>query len=363
MQQVCIWRSLCDLQLCCNTDAQEEGDAWAMCLLSWLQGQPGTALQWLMPQEEPEQASGSSTDRSIIPGQLGTAAASTSAWVQSSSSHRPHAPQGSAVETEARPDCSEAVQWSLALELVSCCLSASTPGWPGRLPSLQQLLQLAVQAAHCLEAEGHHVMALEAHQVASMCQQRLATSGLQQQRPQRQQRPPSRSSPQAQAPAQTDSSVHQQQQQQVFAAWYQRLVTASLLRCLVDTTHPSHATPLLEPLASPPGPVNPTDAQHLLSQRWTLHRNKGLSPAPKPSQSGWRKLAQQQLQLLLEAGLEVDGEATMQQLQAVHNSLMVSSMDVHQEDEGALSPPAGLMHSISGMSALSTPRKNSTLSR
>lgn len=321
--------------------AEEKGDAWAVCLLKWLQGQPGPALLSLFPQQNQFKStpigSSHSSDRSITPGQLNTSQPSTPPPADAVN------PAGSAVTTQASSE-------AFALDLVCYCLQSGTSSWPGQLPSVRQLCKLALQASHNLEAHGHHVMALESHQVVQICLQCLEradnTSAL---------------GSASNGSSQGSSDDSNQQQQHMMGEWHDRLITASLLRCLVDTTHPSNSNPLLDPLTL--HSVTTQDPQHFLSQRWTLHRDKGLSAAA-PDRDRWRKLAQQQVKSLQEAGYKVDTPAALAKLQAVYDSLAPAAVvGVPQEECAESVATGGLFRSISGMSAASTPRRNSTFSR
>lgn len=320
-----------------------------MCLLKWLQGQPGPALLSLFPPKthlDPPSA-GTSSDRTVYPGQLQSSQPSTSGRVQSS--------PGADASYKAGAASSQAGNEALALDLVCYCLQSGTSAWPGQLPSLRQLCKLALQAAYTLEAHGHHVMALESHQVAQICSLRLNTAN-----------DPSKSDLQsASAQSHNNAALQEpdahQQQQLILNEWHDRLITASLLRCLVDTTHPDSSTPLLDPLAL--HPLSTRDAQHFLSQRWTLHRTKP-SGTPIPDRNRWRKLAHQQIKALQDAGFKVDVAAAISSLQAVYDSLLPASVvDSHQEEGAESVATGGLFRSISGMSAISTPRRNSTFSR
>ncbi len=356
-----------------DAGAQEKKDAWAVCMLTWLQGQPATALQGLMPKAEPDQASPESSDRSVTPGQLNTSLASVSGRDQpslsSSSIHGPttgqiksHGHKLNDAAASAAADESAGVShghdvsfqtgkhWdkALALDLLSYCLASGTTAWPGQLPTLGQLCQLAVEASHALEVTGHPVMALESLQIAQMCCKRLLRS---------------MSSPPESQQASTGSSHRQhfhQQQQQVLGRWQDRLVTACLTRCLVDAITPP---PPPDPLLPPAAPLSPQDAQHFISQRWTLHRHGTMPTAPVPNLSQWKKLAQQQLKILSDAGVEIDSDSAMARLQAVYDSLLPTTSVGAEEGAGVEVEGAGLFRSVSGMSAMSTPRRNSTLSR
>ena len=353
----------CQLYLvcCCTqncvpaTGAQEKRNPWAECLLIWLQGQPAAALQRLLHQAPPEQASESS-DRSITPGQLNTSPPTTSGRGQTShspssnlpphSSHHsspPHS-QSSTASSHTAPPMQLGKQWNLALtlDLLAYCLAPGSVTWPGQLPSLQQLCQLATEAAHGLEVTGHPVMALEALQIAQTCCKRIVSS-LQNE----------------------DGSLKKQkgifqQQQQVLSCWQDRLVTACLMRCLIDASQPEA---LRDPLLPPTLPLNPQDAQHLISQRWTLHRSKALAVTPLPNPNQWKKLAQQQLKVLTDSGVVVDADKALVRLQAMCDSLLPDPLPGVDEGAGLEAGGTGLFRSISGMSALSTPRRNSTFSR
>ena len=343
------------IQMCVHaTGAQEKQDPWAECLLTWLQGRPSAALQRLLPQAPPEQASESS-DRSITPGQLNTSPPTTSGRGQTSQSPSSHLspsssnrtsppyPQSSTDSTHTASPMQLQKQWtlSLALDLLAYCLVPGSVTWPGQLPHLRQLCQLATEAAHGLEVTGHPVMALEALQIAQMCCKRLVSS-LQSE----------------------DSSQEQkaalQQQQHILSSWQDRLVTACLMRCLIDATQPE---PLSDPLLPPTIPLNPQDAQHLISQRWTLHRNKALAVTPLPNPNQWKKLAQQQLKVLADCGIVVDADKALGRLQTMCDSLLPDPPSGVDEPAGLEAGGTGLFRSISGMSAASTPRRNSTLSR
>ena len=245
----------------------------------------------------------------------------------------------------------------LALDLVCQCLAPGISAWPGQLPSARQLCQLALQAAHNLEAHGHHVMALEALQAAQACsgQLRNASSSLLQ-------GPSSSTATLDTQQSQKSDHAADEQQGEVGREWHDRLVTASLLRCLVDTTHPTDSNPLLDPHTL--HPLTGRDAQHFLSQRWTLHRHEAAGVTPLPDQKSWRKLAQQQIKALQAAGFVVSADVAMARLQAVYDSLLPSTVIQAQHEESTESvATGGLFRSISGMSALSTPRRNSTFSR
>lgn len=236
---------------------------------------------------------------------------------------------------------------ALTLDLLSYCLTpVGSITWPGPLPTLRQVCQLAAEAAHALELTGHPVMALEALQVAQKCCKRFETD-----------------SSSAQPPGFTQQPQRQQQpqhQQQVLDNWHDRLVTACLVRCLVDATQPEPSPDPLLPLTTP---LNPQDAQHLISQRWTLHRNRALAVTPLPNPTRWKKLAQQQLRILAEAGVHVDADKAMTKLQATYDSLLANPPGEADEGGGVEVGGAGLFRSISGFSAVSTPRRNSTFSR
>ena len=361
-----------------DAGAQARKDTWAECLLTWLQGQPAEALQGLMAPCEPDQATTHSSDRSITPGQLNASPASVSGRDQSTPSSSSH--QANLFITKAEQQVLDQLsahkasressgvpgpqdistqasgQWdkALALDLVSHCLASGVTTWPGQLPSLGQLCQLAVEASHALEVTGHPVMALEALQVAQMCCKRLVShesnlrSDLSKQ-----------SNSQSFTPTSAHDSQHQQQQH-VLSAWQERLVTACLVRCLVDATAP---VPALDPLLPPGAPLNPQDAQHFISQRWTLHRNRALPTAPLPDVGLWKKLAQQQLRVISDAGVQVNTNQALARLQTVHDSLSALTLVGGEEAVGVEVGGAGLFRSISGMSAMSTPRRDSTLSR
>ncbi len=327
---------------------------------------------------EPDQATTHSSDRSITPGQLNTSPSSVSGRDQStpSSSSNQATPSITKVnqETAGRSSAHKAAhessgvtspedistqasgQWdkALALDLVSHCLASGVATWPGQLPSLGQLCQLAVEASHALEVTGHPVMALEALQVAQMCCKRLVSHEL---------NPRSDLSIQSSSQRSTSASAHDSQHQQqlhVLSSWQERLVTACLVRCLVDATAP---VPPLDPLLPPGAPLNPQDAQHFISQRWTLHRNRALATAPLPNSGQWKKLAQQQLRVILDAGIQINTDQAMARLQTVHDSLSALTLVGGEEAVGVEVGGTGLFRSISGMSAMSTPRRDSTLSR
>ena len=234
---------------------------------------------------------------------------------------------------------------ALSLDLLGYCLAPGSVTWPGQLPTVGQLRQLAVEIAHALEVSGHSVMALEALQTAQQCCKRILNDV-----------------PAQNEPAPSSGSHEQQQQQQLLKLnnWQDRLVTASLMRCLIDATHPE---PLPDPLLPLSTPLNPQDAQHLISQRWTLHRNKLLAVTPAPDPSQWRKLAQQQLKLLSDAGVQIDADKAISRLQAMYDSLLPVAHTGTEEEAGVEAGPTGLFRSISGISASSTPRRNSTFSR
>ena len=324
---------------------------------------------------EPDQATTHSSDRSITPGQLNTSPASVSGQdpSTSSSSSTPSiteanqqipnrssahkaAPESSGVASPQDISFQTSRQWdkALALDLVSHCLASGVTTWPGQLPSLGQLCQLAVEASHALEVTGHPVMALEALQVAQMCCKRLVSH---------ESNPGSdrstQSSSQRSTPTSAPDSQHQQQQH-VLSSWQERLVTACLVRCLVDATAP---VPPLDPLLPPGAPVNPQDAQHFISQRWTLHRSRAMPTAPLPDAGQWKKLAQQQLRVISDAGIQVNTDQAMARLQTVHDSLSALTLVRGEEAVGGEVGGTGLFRSISGMSAMSTPRRDSTLSR
>lgn len=322
-------------------------------MLKWLQGHPGPALNSLLPcQEQPQSPAASSSDRSINPGQLGASQPSTSSQVGPSPQSGNSAHNTAAVSGETNSQ-------AYALDLVCYCLASGTSTWPGQLPSVKQLCQLALQAAHKLEAHGHHVMALDAQQIAQMCNQRLSgplTSCTSTSRPV--------SADAASKTRPEEASLDAEHQELILSCCHDRLITASLLRCLVDTTHPSNSTPLLDPLAPHPLPLIARDAEHFLSQRWTLHRTRGTGIVPPPDQKIWRKLAQQQIKALQDAGFQVDAGLATARLQAVYDSLLPGTVEEVQHEESTESVAAGgLFRSISGMSALSTPRRNSTFSR
>jgi len=327
---------------------------------------------------EPDQATTHSSDRSSTPGQLNTSPASVSGRDQStpSSSSNQTTPsitkanqqmpnQSSAhkathesSEMPSPQDISAQAsgQWdkALALDLVSHCLASGVATWPGQLPSLGQLCQLAVEASHALEVTGHPVMALEALQVAQMCCKRLVSHD-----PKSDSDHGMQSSSQRSTPTSAHDSQHQQQQH-ILSSWQERLVTACLVRCLVDATAP---VPPLDPLLPPGAPLNAQDAQHFISQRWTLHRNRALATAPLPDAGQWKKLAQQQLRVISDAGIQVNTDQAMIRLQAVHDSLSALTLVGGEEAVGVEVGGTGLFRSISGMSAMSTPRRDSILSR
>ena len=325
-----------------DAGAQEKQDSWAVCLLTWLQGQPAAALQKLLTQPQPDQAS-SSSDRSITPGQLNTNPPSTSGRSQNSvlpspdrHSSLPHPSLNGNID-QAALAVQAGKHWdqASALDLLAYCLAPGSVTWPGQLPTLRQLSQLATEAAHAMEVTGHPVMALEALQIAQKCCKHHSDS-------------------------QQKQSSALQQQQQLLDTWQDRLVTSCLMRCLVDATQPES---LPDPLLPPTVPLNPQDAQHLISQRWTLHRNKALSVTPLPNQTRWKKLAQQQLRILADAGISVNADQAMTRLQAMYDSLLANP---HAESDGGGGVEVGgtgLFRSISGISTLSTPRRNSTFSR
>ncbi|KAA6424834.1 MAG: hypothetical protein FRX49_05008 [Trebouxia sp. A1-2] len=356
--------------------AQALKDTWAECLLTWLQGQPAAALQGLMAPCEPDQATTHSGDRSIIPGQLNTSPASVSGRDQStpSASSNQATPSSTKANSNGQTPSTHTAahessgvsnpkdvsfqagrQWdkALALDLVSHCLASGVSTWPGQLPSVGQLCQLAVEASHALEVTGHPVMALEALQIAQMCSKRLVSH---------ESNPGSdhstMNSSQRSLPTSAHDSQHQQQQH-VLSAWQERLVTACLVRCLVDATAP---VPPLDPLLTPGAPLNTKDAQHFISQRWTLHRNRALSTAPLPDAGQWKKLAQQQLRVISDAGIQVNNDKAMARLQTVHDGLSALTLGAVEEAVGVEVGGTGLFRSISGMSAMSTPRRDSTLS-
>ncbi|KAL0019249.1 hypothetical protein WJX77_001067 [Trebouxia sp. C0004] len=357
--------------------AQARKDTWAECLLTWLQGQPAEALQGLMAPCEPDQENSHSSDRSLTPGQLNTNPASVSGRDQSTSSSsskqatpfitkaNQHTPDRSSAHSAAHESSGvpspqnisfqASGQWdkALALDLVSHCLASGVNTWPGQLPSLGQLCQLAVEASHALEVTGHPVMALEALQIAQMCSKRLASQNS---------KSGSDHSTQGSSQSSTPTFAHDSQHQQqphILSSWQERLVTACLVRCLVDATAP---VPPLDPLLSPGAPLNPQDAQHFISQRWTLHRNRALATAPLPDAGQWKKLAQQQLRVMSDAGIQVNTDQAMARLQTVRDSLSPLTLVEGEEAVGAEVGSTALFRSISGMSAMSTPRRDSTLS-
>ena len=327
---------------------------------------------------EPDQATTHSSDRSITPGQLNTSPASVSGRDQSTSSSSSNqatpsitqvnqqmldrssahksAHESSGVASPQDISTQASGQWdkALALDLVSHCLASGATTWPGQLPSLGQLCQLAVEASHALEVTGHPVMALEALQVAQICCKRLVSHDSNSDSDHSIQ-----SSSQRSTPTSAHDSQHQQQQH-VLSSWQERLVTACLMRCLVDATAP---VPALDPLLPPGAPLNPQDAQHFISQRWTLHRNRALATAPLPDAGQWKKLAQQQLRVISDAGIQVNTDQAMARLQTVHDSLLALTLVGAEEAVGVEVGGTGLFRSISGMSAMSTPRRDSTLSR
>ena len=327
---------------------------------------------------EPDQATTHSSDRSITPGQLNSSPASVSGRDQrvSSSSSNQATPsiteanppgqtpdrssvhraahESSGVSSAKDTSLQAGRQWdkALALDLVSHCLASGVATWPGPLPSLGQLCQLAVEASHALEVTGHPVMALEALQIAQMCCKRLVSH---------ESNPGSDRSTQSSSQSSTPTSAHDSQHQQhILSSWQERLVTACLVRCLVDATAP---VPPLDPLLPPGAPLNPQDAQHFISQRWTLHCNRALPTATLPDAGQWKKLAQQQLRVISDAGIQVNTDQTMARLQIVHDSLLALTSVGGEEAVGVEVGGTGLFRSISGMSAMSTPRRDSTLSR
>lgn len=303
-----------------------------------------------MAQPQPGQAT-SSSDRSITPGQLNTNPTSISGRTHTSAlpssnpsplaSHHPSHNSGDTSDHAA-----SAVQagkhWdqALALDLLAYCLAPGSVTWAGQAPTLRQLSQLATEAAHALEVTGHPVMALEALQTAQKCRKRITTE----------------------SPTQSDSAqpLSSALHQQILNSWQDRLVTACLMRCLIDATHPEA---LPDPLLPPTAPLNPQDAQHLISQRWTLHRNRALAVTPVPSPTQWKKLAQQQLHILADAGICVDADQAMIRLQAMYDSLLANPHAGGEEGGVVEVGGTGLFRSISGISTLSTPRRNSTFSR
>lgn len=336
-----------------DAGAQEKQDLWAVCLLTWLQGQPAAALQKLMAQPQLDQAP-SSSDRSITPGQLNSSPPSTSGRSQTSAlpssnqpplaSHHSSSPHPNLKSDHAASAFQAGKHWdqALALDLVAYCLAPGSVTWPGQLPVLRQLSQLATEAAHGMEVTGHPVMALEALQVARKCCKRHMTDLC----------------------SHSDSAHDESsalQQQQMLDSWQDRLVTACLMRCLIDATQPEA---LSDPLLPPTAPLNPQDAQHLISQRWTLHRNKALSVTPLPNPSQWKKLAQQQLKILADVGICVDAEQALTRLQAMYDSLLAHPHAAGGSEGGGVEVGGtGLFRSISGISTMSTPRRNSTFSR
>ena len=307
-----------------------------------------------MAQPQPDQST-SSSDRSITPGQLNTNPPSTSGRSQTSGMPASNQPQSASHHSASphpnlngkRDHAASAFEtgkhWdqALALDLLAYCLAPGSVTWPGQLPTLRQLSQLATEAAHGLEVTGHPVMALEALQIAQKCCKRHMTD----------------------LPSHADSAQNQSsalQQQQILDSWQDRLVTSCLMRCLIDATQPEA---LPDPLLPPTAPLNPQDAQHLISQRWTLHRNKALSVTPLPSPTQWKKLAQQQLQIMADAGICVDPDQAMTRLEAMYDSLLANPHAGSDEGGGVEVGGTGLFRSISGISTMSTPRRNSTFSR
>ena len=330
----------------------------------------------------PDQANNNSSDRLVTPGQLNTSRASVSGRGQptptSSSFHTHGSSHGRNVSHGQKPNqaCDDSARASLddggvgsqrhkhwdralALDLVSHCLASGIATWPGQLTTLPQLCQLAVEASHALEVTGHPVMALEALQVAQMCCKRLVDHESSSTESSQGSAQSAKSSSQS-STAMTGQMPQHQQQQQVLTLWQDRLVTACLMRCLVDATAP---LPPLDPLLIPTAPLNPKDAQHFISQRWTLHRNRTLPPASLPKPDQWKKLAQQQLKVLSDAGVQVNTDKAIARLQSVHDSLLPTHLAETEEPVGAGTGGVGLFRSISGMSAMSTPRRDSTLSR
>ncbi len=327
---------------------------------------------------EPDQATLHSSDRSLTPGQLNTSPASVSGQDQStpssssnqgtpsitktnqqtlyrSSAHKAaHKSSGAPSPKDISTQASGQWDKALALDLVSHCLTSGVATWPGQLPSLGQLCQLAVEASHALEVTGHPVMALEALQIAQMCCKRLVSHDSNSVPDHSVQ-----SSSQKSTPTSAHDSQHQQQQH-VLSSWQERLGTACLVRCLVDATAP--VSPL-DPLLPPGAPLNPQDAQHFISQRWTLHRNRALANAPLPDAGQWKKLAKQQLRVISDAGVQVNTDQAMIRLQTVYDSLSAFTLVGGEEAGGVEVGGTGLFRSISGMSAMSTPRRDSTLSR
>ena len=311
-----------------------------------------------MAQPQPDQAT-SSSDRSITPGQLNTTPPSTSGRPQTSAlpsskppplgSHRTSSPHPNLDKTfdHAGSAFLAGKPWdqALALDLLAYCLAPGSVTWAGQSPTLGQLSQLALEAAHALEVTGHPVMALEALQIAQKCRKRIMTES-----------PTHSDSEHPQS-----SALQQQQQQQILNSWQERLVTACLMRCLIDATQPEA---LPDSMLPPTVPLNPQDAQHLISQRWTLHRNRAPAVTPVPSPTQWKKLAQQQLKILADAGISVDADQAMTRLQAMYDSLLANPHAGAEEGGVVEVGGTGLFRSISGISTMSsTPRRNSTFSR
>ena len=145
-----------------SADAQEAGDAWAVCLLQWLRGQPAAGLLTLVTSDHltgpppADDGTPSQTPSRTLPQPQ-----TEQALVRSATRRHGNAPR------QAPP--TPVLDSVFALDFVLFCLQDNLNVWPGPLPSLPELHSLATAAAQQADVQGLPGAGLEALHVAGSC--------------------------------------------------------------------------------------------------------------------------------------------------------------------------------------------------
>ena len=235
-------------------DAQEAGDAWGVCLLQWLRGQPATGLLTLVTSAHPTTTpSSESGTPSQTPCKTLPQPQTEQALVRSASQRYGNAPR--------QPPSNPTLDILLALDFILFCLQDNVNAWPGPLPSLPELHSLASAAAQQADVQGLPSAGLEALHVASSCMR----------------------GPQG-------AAGHSQRHKAVLAAWRQRLVLAVLVQG-IDW----------QPLTA-------------LAQGQDSRAGSALEKALTAHTAAWQDQAAALLAGLDAAGIVVDQQVALQQL-------------------------------------------------
>ena len=235
-------------------DAQGAGDAWAVCLLQWLHGQPAAGLLTLVTSDHlisnPPSDGGTPSQK---PFKTLPQPQTEQAPVRSASRRHGNAPR----QAQSHPTLDNV----FALDFILFCLQDNVNLWPGPLPSLPELHSLASAAAQQADVQGLPGAGLEALHIASSCMR-----GLQ------------------------GAAGASQRHAAVLAAWRQRLVLAVLVQG-IDW----------QPLTA-------------LTQGQDSRPGRALQKALTAHTAAWQDQAAALLAGLHAAGVAVDQQVALQQL-------------------------------------------------